>query len=49
MDQVALAMDNIKQASMQNVAATKQAEQAARNLNNLGQRLRSMIEGNGAL
>jgi methyl-accepting chemotaxis protein len=48
MDQVALAMENIKQASTQNVAATKQAEQAARNLNDLGQRLRAMIEANGA-
>jgi methyl-accepting chemotaxis protein len=48
MDQVAMAMENIKQASTQNVAATKQAEEAARNLNQLGQRLRSMIEANGA-
>jgi len=49
MDQVALAMENIKQASTQNVAATKQAGQAARNLNELGHRLRSLIEVNGAL
>jgi len=48
MDQVAMAMENIKQASTQNVAATKQAEQAARNLNELGHRLRSLIEVNGA-
>lgn len=48
MDQVALAMENIKQASTQNVAATRQAEQAAKNLNELGQRLRSLIEVNGA-
>ncbi len=47
-DQVALAMENIKQASTQNVAATKQAEQACRNLNDLGQHLRSMIEANRA-
>jgi methyl-accepting chemotaxis protein len=48
MDQVALAMANIKLASTQNVAATRQAEQAARNLNELGHRLRSLIEVNGA-
>ena len=48
MDQVAMAMENIKQASTQNVAATKQAEQAARSLNELGHRLRSLIEVNGA-
>jgi methyl-accepting chemotaxis protein len=45
MDQVALAMESIKQASTQNVAGTKQAETAARNLSELGQRLKSMIEG----
>jgi len=48
MDQVAIAMENIKQASTQNVAATRQAEQAAKNLNELGYRLRSLIEVNGA-
>ena len=42
MDQVALAMDNIKQASSQNVAGTKQAEAAARNLHELGQRLKQL-------
>jgi methyl-accepting chemotaxis protein len=47
MDQVVLAMENIKQATSQNVAGTKQAEQAAQNLNLLGGRLRSMIERNG--
>ena len=40
MDQVALAMDNIKQASLQNVAGTRQAETAAHNLHELGQRLK---------
>ncbi|HWP59042.1 MAG TPA: hypothetical protein VNL14_14210, partial [Candidatus Acidoferrales bacterium] len=44
MDQVALAMENIKQASAQNVAGTKQAETAAHNLNELGQRLKQMVE-----
>jgi methyl-accepting chemotaxis protein len=47
MDQVALAMENIKQASMQNVAGTKQAEVAAQQLHELGQRLGSLI-GNRA-
>jgi len=46
MDQVALAMENIKQASTQNVAGTKQAEQAAQALNMLGEHLRSMTESN---
>ncbi|MBI4165220.1 MAG: chemotaxis protein, partial [Acidobacteria bacterium] len=44
MDQIDTAMENIKQATAQNVAGTKQAEQAAQNLNALGGRLRSMIE-----
>jgi methyl-accepting chemotaxis protein len=45
MDQVALAMDNIKQASSQNVDGTKQAETAAGNLHELGQRLSAMTGG----
>ncbi len=44
MDQVALAMENIKQASVQNVAGTKQAEAAAQNLHELGQRLKQLVE-----
>ncbi|MDP1647816.1 MAG: methyl-accepting chemotaxis protein, partial [Rubrivivax sp.] len=43
MDQVALAMDNIKQASTQNVAGTRQAEVAARSLHELGVKLGAMI------
>ena len=43
MDQVALAMENIKQASMQNVAGTRQAESAAQGLHELGRRLGEMI------
>ena len=43
MDQVALAMENIKQASMQNVSGTKQAETAAHSLHELGLKLGSMI------
>jgi methyl-accepting chemotaxis protein len=43
-DQVAGAMESIKQASAQNVASAKQLETAARNLNELGQRLKQMVE-----
>jgi methyl-accepting chemotaxis protein len=43
MDQVALAMQNINQASNQNVASTKQAEAAAQNLHELGVRLKSLV------
>ncbi|MFA6970794.1 MAG: methyl-accepting chemotaxis protein [Gallionella sp.] len=45
MDQVALAMESIKQASIQNVSGTKQAETAAKNLHELGQKLSDMIGG----
>jgi methyl-accepting chemotaxis protein len=44
MDQVAGAMENIKQASTQNVASAKQLETAARNLSDLGQRLKQLVE-----
>jgi methyl-accepting chemotaxis protein len=43
-DQVAGAMASIKQASSQNVASAQQLETAARNLNELGQRLKQMVE-----
>ena len=42
-DQVAGAMESIRQASSQNVASAKQLETAARNLNDLGQRLKQMV------
>lgn len=45
MDQVALAMENIKQASVQNVAGTRQAEVAAQSLHELGRKLSDMIGG----
>ena len=45
MGQVALAMENIKQASVQNVSGTKQAEVAAQSLHELGQKLSDMIGG----
>jgi hypothetical protein len=44
MDQVALAMDNIKQASTQNVAGTKQTETAAHSLHEVGQKLKQTVE-----
>ena len=44
MDQVALAMENIKQASTQNVVSTKQAEMTAQNLHDLGQKLKFLVE-----
>ncbi|MDE3021436.1 MAG: CHASE3 domain-containing protein [Pseudomonadota bacterium] len=43
MDQVALAMENIKQASMQNVSGSRQAETVARGLHELGMKLGVMI------
>lgn len=45
MDQVAGAMESIKQASTQNVASARQLETAARNLSELGQRLKSLVAG----
>jgi len=45
MDQIAQAMESIRQAMSQNVAGTKQAEQAAHNLNALAGRLRLLVEG----
>ncbi len=43
-DQVVTAMQNIKQASSQNVGSAQQMEVAARNLNELGQRLKQMVQ-----
>lgn len=44
MDQVAIAMTNIKQATAQNAASTKQVETTVRSLQELGQKLKEMIE-----
>lgn len=44
MDQVALAMENIRQASVQNTAGTRQAETAAQNLHELGLKLKHLVE-----
>lgn len=43
-DQVAGAMESIRQASTQNVASARQLETAARNLDELGQRLKKTVE-----
>jgi methyl-accepting chemotaxis protein len=42
-DQVALAMENINQASAQNAASTKQSETAAKNLSELGHKLKELV------
>lgn len=46
-DQVALAMQNIRQASAQNMASTRQVEQAARELDGLSRRLTDLVAPNG--
>ena len=45
MDQVAVAMENIKVTGSQNMASAKQLETAARNINDLGQRLKQLADG----
>jgi methyl-accepting chemotaxis protein len=44
MDQVVLAMESIREASNLSVTGTQQAEQSAQNLNELGQRLKGLVE-----
>jgi len=44
MDQVSIAMNNINQASAENAASMTQAEKAARDLNDLGQKLKQLVE-----
>ena len=44
MNQVAQAMENIKEASLQNLSSTKQAETAARSLHDMGLRLKQLVE-----
>jgi methyl-accepting chemotaxis protein len=44
MDQIVPAMENIKQASEQNVAGVRQTQTAAHNLNDLGRNLKEIIE-----
>jgi len=42
-DQVTIAMENIKQASLQNVDSMRQVEVAAHNLNEIGQKLKGLV------
>lgn len=44
MDQVGLAMNNINQAGTENAASVKQAETAAKELHELGQKLKQLVE-----
>lgn len=44
MDQVAAAMENIKVTGTQNTASARQLENAARNINDLGQRLKQLAD-----
>jgi methyl-accepting chemotaxis protein len=48
MDQVALAIQNIQQASSQNMASTRQVERAAQDLNELARRLTALVAGNAS-
>ena len=45
MDQAALAMRNIQQASAQNMASTRQVERAAQDLRELARRLQAVVGG----
>ncbi len=47
MDQVALAMENIRRASTQNMASTRQVERAAQDLNTLAGRLKALVAVSG--
>lgn len=44
MDQVVMAMTNIKQATNQNAASTRQVEMTVKNLQDIGRRLKSMVD-----
>lgn len=44
MDQIGAAMENINQAGAETVASMRQTEEAAKNLHELGQRLKEMVE-----
>jgi methyl-accepting chemotaxis protein len=50
MDQIALAMRNIQQASTESMASTRQVERAAQDLNDLARRLKALVAtgGNGS-
>jgi hypothetical protein len=44
MDQVAIAMESIKVASIQGVEGTKQLETGAQNLHGVGQKMKQLVE-----
>ena len=44
MDQIATAMESIKQASAQNVAAARQVEEGTQHLHVMGQKLKQLVE-----
>ena len=44
MDQIGLAMNNINQAGTENAASMVQAEKAAKDMNELGQKLKLLVE-----
>ncbi len=43
MEQIALAMQNINQATVQNLASTRQTEQSAQDLSSLARKLGKMV------
>jgi methyl-accepting chemotaxis protein len=43
MDQIGKAMENINQATAENSASIKQTETAAKNINDLGQKLKQLV------
>ncbi len=45
MDQLVQAMENIKQASLQNADSTRQTEEAAQSLTDLGRQLKNLVSG----
>jgi methyl-accepting chemotaxis protein len=47
MDQIAIAIENILQVSTQNMAATRQVERAAQDLNELSQQLQALVTAAG--
>jgi methyl-accepting chemotaxis protein len=44
MDQIRVAMENINQASAETATSMRQSETAARNLHELGKKLKGMVE-----
>jgi methyl-accepting chemotaxis protein len=46
MEQIALAMQNINQATLQSLSSTRQTERAAQTLSELAQKLSMMVERN---